>query len=172
MPEQTTKLASVKQRAKPLTVEQHAEIAALIKSSVDSKAKNPTPYLTYHGRIVVRREVTTMARVVGVRRLTGHAKTFTNALAEFERKQAAGVAVDERTFYLCVEHLWRWLHGYVRPPEPAHWFFNDLKGKTLIMPDRPGGVPILGEISASDSETPSDDEWPDVIGGDEIGGAA
>jgi hypothetical protein len=67
------------------------------------------------GRIVVRREVTTLARVAGVRRLKGHATTFRRALAEFERKLAVGETVDDRAGRLAIEHLWRWLHGYTKP---------------------------------------------------------
>ncbi len=115
-------LSNPDKRMAPLTDEQHEEIARLIRSSMDSTAKNPLPALTYQGRIVVRREVTTLARLSGVRRLKSHSATFRRALAAFERKVTAGEAgykrsgpAFERTGRLAIEHLWRWLHGYTKP---------------------------------------------------------
>jgi hypothetical protein len=110
-----TTLPLPSKRLTPLSDAQHQEIASLIRSSMDSKAKNRKPALTYMGRIVVRREITTLARVVSVRRLKGHATTFRRALAEFERKLAMGQTVDARRGRLAIEHLWRWLHGYITP---------------------------------------------------------
>lgn len=169
-------------RLTPLSDEQHAEIARLVRSSMDSTAKNPQPSLTYEGRIVARREVTTLARVAGVRRLKGNAATFIRALAEFERKLVNGEPVDARRGRLAIEHLWRWLHGYVTPQpteeerqaQIARWaeeerareavrrraIMDDLRGMTLILPG--GGVVEF----PSPDDTVAADEWPDVIGGE------
>jgi hypothetical protein len=122
-PKAEPRLAFVDKRAVPLTSEQHEEIARLIKSSMDSTAKNPKPELTYEGLIVVRREVTTLARVADVRRLQSHNVTFRRALAAFERKLEAGKLTvgEQRRGRLAIEHLWRWLHGYVKPIEPRYF---------------------------------------------------
>lgn len=117
------RLAPVAKRIGALTTAQHEEIARLIKSSMDSTAKNRKPELTYEGRIVVRREVTTLARVAGVRRLQSHHTTFRRALAKFENQIASGdlCLADQRAGRLAIEHLWRWLHGYVKPIEPRYF---------------------------------------------------
>jgi hypothetical protein len=122
-PKTEPRLAFVDKRTAPLTSEQHEEIARLIKSSMDSTAKNPKPELTYEGRIVVRREVTTLARVVDVRRLQSHNVTFRRALGKFEQKLEAGklTVAEQRRGRLAIEHLWRWLHGYVKPIEPRYF---------------------------------------------------
>jgi hypothetical protein len=178
-------LTSVKKRLAPLSAEQHVEIERLIRSSMDTRAKNPTPFLTCMGRLVVRREITTLARCAGVRRLKGHAAAFSRALSEFERSIAAGVLspTKERTGRLAIEHLWRWLHGYTRPQPSAeelqaernrwaeedharkrehdHKLFEELRaGFTLVIPNA-NGESHSYEIPAEESP---DDEWPDVIG--------
>lgn len=119
----TNPLGNPDKRTTPLTTEQHEEIARLIKSSMDSTSKNPKPELTYEGRMVVRREVTTLANVAGVRRLQSHHTTFRRALARFEQKiEAEKLTIGEqRAGRLAIEHLWRWLHGYVKPIEPRYF---------------------------------------------------
>lgn len=121
-------LPSIECRMQPLTSGQHKEIARLIRSSMDS-ARNPTPALSKHGRMVVRREVTTLANVACVRRSPGHASTFRRALAAFERQCAADSLslADRRAGRLAIEHLWRWLHGYVRSIEPEPLGAPDLR---------------------------------------------
>jgi hypothetical protein len=114
-------LPSVEKRMQPLTSDQHEEIARLIHSSMDSKAKNPTPTLTYEGRIVVQREVTRLANLGFVRRTKNHSSSFRRALAAWEARIQEGGTLPrvERDGRLAIEHLWRWLHGYVRPQPTA-----------------------------------------------------
>lgn len=112
-------LPPIEKRNAPMTSEQHEEIARLIKSSMDSTAQNPKPELTYQGRIVVRREVTTLARIANARRLKGHATTFRRALAKFEQGLGDGSLsiTEQRAGRLAIEHLWRWLRGYITPEQ-------------------------------------------------------
>lgn len=106
--------ATRKERLMRLTDVQHEEIARLIFSSLDTRAQNRRPELTYEGCIVVKRSVTRLARIAGVRRLKSHSQTFRRAIAEFERK-ALAERFNPDEGRLILERLWRWLHGYVRP---------------------------------------------------------
>jgi len=112
-----------------------------------------------------------------------HSTTFRRALAEFERK-VKEEGFNEREGRLCIEHLWRWLHGYIRPQPTeeelqaerdrcsekerarkrakAHELFLELRdGFTLVIPTADGETSI--SIPAVDESV--DNEWPDVIDG-------
>jgi hypothetical protein len=82
------------------------EIAQALRSRAD--AKNPARALSYQASIVVRREVTKLAKLAGVRRLVNHSATFTRALVELDGRELTLLS-QRRALASGIDILARWL---------------------------------------------------------------
>jgi len=82
------------------------EIAKALRSRAD--AKNPGRALSYQASIVVRREVTKLANLAGIRRLVGHSATFTRALIELDGRELTLLS-QRRALASSINILARWL---------------------------------------------------------------
>jgi hypothetical protein len=91
------------------------EIARALRERAD--AKRPKAPLTYQASIVVRREVTKLARLAEVRRLNSHSTTFVRALTELKNKELP-FASQRRGLEGGINVLARWLGITDRMPKP------------------------------------------------------
>lgn len=91
------------------------QIAKALRARAD--AKNPKLALSYQASIVVRREVTKLAKLAGVRRLVSHSATFTRAMIELNGRELA-TASRRRAVASGVNILARWLDLVHLMPQP------------------------------------------------------
>lgn len=91
------------------------EIARALRKQAD--ASKPKPPLSYQADIVVRREVTKLARLAGVRRLVSHSATFARAVTELQARESLR-ASQQRAFDSGVTILARWLDLTHLMPKP------------------------------------------------------
>jgi len=101
------------------TLQPHQEeIVRALRARAD--AKNPKPGLSYQADIVVRRMVTKLANVAGVRRLTSHSATFIRAIEEINRKgMESFLPRDNKRIETTIAALARWLDIAHVIPKPA-----------------------------------------------------
>lgn len=96
----------------------HEEIGRALRARAD--AKNPNPELSYQADIVVKRLVTKLANIAGVRRLIGHSTTFIRAVEEINRRGREGfLPRDNRMIEATISGLARWLDIAHVIPKPA-----------------------------------------------------